>query len=96
MLVSPSSPCHSSTKLQVRSCYRVAEYTAGGDSDIAHSEVAFYLLDTIPMLLFTVINVIVWPPNVIDEQVIDTSIDMAGRQSVLKPGPDRQTASMAA
>lgn len=78
--------------VQIRSCYRVAEYTAGGDSSLAHSEVAFYLLDTIPMLLFCVIYLVVWAPKVFDTSAVSSSMGSVGmsRAEALKSTPIRQ------
>ncbi|KAK1921491.1 RTA1 like protein-domain-containing protein [Papiliotrema laurentii] len=46
----------------IRSIYRVAEYTAGGDSTLARSETAFYILDTVPMLCLSLSLLVVWAP----------------------------------
>jgi hypothetical protein len=92
MLVSrPPSCAEHPLIVQIRSCYRVAEYTAGGDSSLAHSEVAFYLLDTLPMLLFCVIYLVVWAPNVFDSSTVPNDIYLT-RAEALKSSPYRQTA----
>jgi hypothetical protein len=40
-----------------------AMLTFSGNSSFAHSEVAFYILDTIPMLFNVLLFVVVWPPR---------------------------------
>jgi hypothetical protein len=75
---------------QIRSCYRVAEYTAGARSSLGHSEVAFYILDTLPMLLFAITYLVVWPPKVFDEATIPRDVNMFSRTEALKTGPIRQ------
>lgn len=70
----------------------MAEYTAGGDSTLAHSEVAFYLLDSVPMLLFVIIYVVVWAPKVFEEGIVSRDIAMTSRSDALKAGPGRPIA----
>ncbi|WVW79663.1 hypothetical protein I302_101632 [Kwoniella bestiolae CBS 10118] len=48
--------------LLIRSIYRVAEYTCGADSKLAQSEPAFYLLDSVPMLIIVSLFLAFWPP----------------------------------
>lgn len=72
----------------MRSVYRVAEYTAGANSDLAHSEVAFYLLDAVPMLLFVLTFVIIWPPNVFESHTVRPDIHLPARSTGLKREPE--------
>nr|XP_018265453.1 uncharacterized protein I303_01819 [Kwoniella dejecticola CBS 10117]OBR87611.1 hypothetical protein I303_01819 [Kwoniella dejecticola CBS 10117] len=48
--------------LTIRSIYRVAEYTSGASSALAQSEPAFYILDSVPMLIVISSFLYVWPP----------------------------------
>ncbi|WWC59486.1 uncharacterized protein I303_102042 [Kwoniella dejecticola CBS 10117] len=52
----------SSVCLTIRSIYRVAEYTSGASSALAQSEPAFYILDSVPMLIVISSFLYVWPP----------------------------------
>lgn len=59
----------------------MAEYTARADSSLAHSEVAFYLLDAVPMLLFCLTFIIVWSPKVFEEYYPANSVDLSRRNA---------------
>lgn len=48
---------------QIRSVYRVLEYTQG--DHLATHEVYFYMLDTLPLWVSTTSYVFVWPPRVL-------------------------------
>jgi len=76
--------------VQIRSCYRVAEYTAGAGSSLAHSEAAFYILDTLPMLLFAIVYLVVWPPKVFEQSMITRNISMVSHSEVRKTEPLRR------
>lgn len=54
----PTFPC-----AQIRSIYRVLEYTQG--DHLATHEVYFYMLDTLPLWVSMTTYVFVWPPRVL-------------------------------
>jgi hypothetical protein len=85
----PFCVCPPALMVQIRSCYRVAEYTAGAGSSLAHSEVAFYILDTLPMLLFAIVYLVVWAPKVFEESMVARDISMVSRKEVRKNEPFR-------
>jgi len=40
-------------------------------SSLGHNEPAFYILDTVPMLLIALTFVIVWPPRVFESALLE-------------------------
>ncbi|PRP84064.1 putative RTA1-like protein [Planoprotostelium fungivorum] len=62
--------CVSCACMMIRSIYRIAEYMSGGNSKLAHSEIAFYTMDTLMVLINVLVFVVVWPPYCLQSKYI--------------------------
>jgi hypothetical protein len=55
--------------IQVRSCFRIAEYADGYGGIIMRTEWAFYCFDTIPLFLGILTFVFFWPPSLLNSRL---------------------------